>query len=567
MSHAELGSAIAMLANWPQLSRPENAVIMSRLTRTITAAVQDAEHEIKVRRVPTADTFDPRAWLLRQRGCKIYVAQPNFSDPKGRSLFDADQRENQYAVHYYVQGALAAHPWRTYNRSAADVIFFNASFSFRHELRIPARELLWRESRRVQSVDDGCQNSTWPLVFATEFTHHTSLPRMPKNVHLIRELRAGPNHLVAPFVVASPAWLVRSSTSDETAGRAGAHAGASEARRQLVLFGGHIPKLYISSTRYLIWRQLYLDPRATVFAATLCRMRGMASCDKSDAELLRGDDLFLQNECLYACSPQCPCERRRKQKCLDQPRMRSGGLAFYRAHCEKQGFMDPFLNFTATFRAAGQLAAVSHRLDRTEYLRQAMRHRFCIVAPGDYASTAKITEGILIAAAGGCLPLLVVDSSNFAAMPFPFADRVNYCSVAFIVHRAEAERRMPDVLRRLSAVDASERARRQRNAEQLLPAFVSRQGSSLGAPSAAEMAIADMCALARDRQRVRKKQKAAEHGLLPSQRRAGCVARRPRTSAWPLWPAASMVVTRIERVFATHTSSGSARSGSRTRSR
>ena len=37
-----------------------------------------------------------------------------------------------------------------------------------------------------------------------------------------------------------------------------------------------------------------------------------------------------------------------------------------------------------------------------------MSHRFCLVAPGDFTSTHKITETIAIAAAGGCLPVLVL---------------------------------------------------------------------------------------------------------------------------------------------------------------
>lgn len=521
-----------------------------------------ARHSTSTARAAAAP-FDVRSWLGDQPGCRIYVAQPEFADRKGRTLYDSEHREDQYALHYYLQAALAAHPWRTYNRSAADVVFFNASFSFRHELRISARDRLWREVERVRPVDNGCFNTTWPLLFATDFSHHLHLPNMPPRARLVKELQLSNSDLVAPSVVASPPWLVQSGlegqqgegkaallrtvtgASRRTAGDVSSAGVVSSApafvpweQRKLLLFGGHIPMIYLQPTRFLIWKQLYRDPRASVYAATLCRMRAMASCDKSDAELLSGDDLFLQKECFAACSPSCPCERRVKQRCLDQPRMRSGGLAAFRHRCAR-GFTDPFFNFSATFRDAGPLAAQAHRLDRTEYLRQASRHRFCLVAPGDYVSTPKVTEAISLAAVGGCLPLIVADSAD-ALTRLPYSDKVNYCSVAFIIRRHKAENKMRDILDELNLVNASEHAIRRQNARRLLPAFVSREGSSPANPSAAEMVLAEMCALAQ-RQQLAGPDRPDEtktgdghhhpptHGASPS----ACTAAKQRRSATP----------------------------------
>ena len=49
----------------------------------------------------------------------------------------------------------------------------------------------------------------------------------------------------------------------------------------------------------------------------------------------------------------------------------------------------------------------SQRLAHAEYLRLAMRHRYCVVARGDFPSTHKMTEVIALGGAGGCIPLYV----------------------------------------------------------------------------------------------------------------------------------------------------------------
>jgi hypothetical protein len=39
--------------------------------------------------------------------------------------------------------------------------------------------------------------------------------------------------------------------------------------RKLLFFAGHVPKLYLRSTRYLIWRQARTHPNVTAVSSTL----------------------------------------------------------------------------------------------------------------------------------------------------------------------------------------------------------------------------------------------------------------------------------------------------------
>ena len=452
-------------------------------------------------------------WLSQQRRCNVYVAQPDIADTGGFAApIDENQRHDQYAVHFYLQRALAAHPWRVESRSAADVIFFNASFTFhlgdREAVRESLRKGLQREvSRLAPDAGTACVPSTWPLLFATSFSHHQKLPGMGNGVHLVKELRSSPYDLIAPFVVARPAWLVQSHSVAPCQGPRCAPPSVPWAARKLVFFAGHVPMLYISTTRFNIWSQLHTDStRASVHVSTLCRSRAYVGCDKSDAELLSGDPRFFQAECLAACS-LCnggSCNPKESKWCLGRTVINSsipsGSLGHFRRQCL------PYMatNFSAIYRAAS--AHFENKgLSQADYYAKAMAHRFCIVAPGDYVSTRKVTESIAIAAAGGCLPLFVGEDNSQR----PYADHVNYCSVGFIISTWQAEHALAGVLHRLSAVTEAERRLRQVHAEGLLAAFVYREQSSFAKPSAAEIIIAEWCNLAH-RQRAAKQEREKE---------------------------------------------------------
>lgn len=74
----------------------------------------------------------------------------------------------------------------------------------------------------------------------------------------------------------------------------------------------------------------------------------------------------------------------------------------------------------ATAFATGSNVSVQERLSPDEYHNLAMRHRFCIAASGDNFATPKMTESVLFAAHGGCLPIIV--SSN-QGKKWPFETR------------------------------------------------------------------------------------------------------------------------------------------------
>ena len=63
-----------------------------------------------------------------------------------------------------------------------------------------------------------------------------------------------------------------------------------------------------------------------------------------------------------------------------------------------------------------QQSPLHANLPRSAYLEQAMRHKFCLVAPGDTRTTRKLAEAFALAAAGGCLPVIV---SRHFHPPFP----------------------------------------------------------------------------------------------------------------------------------------------------
>ena len=48
------------------------------------------------------------------------------------------------------------------------------------------------------------------------------------------------------------------------------------------------------------------------------------------------------------------------------------------------------------------IACDTRWLPRAEYRAHALRHRFCVAAPGDYWSTTKLADAIAAGGAGGC---------------------------------------------------------------------------------------------------------------------------------------------------------------------
>jgi len=162
-------------------------------------------------------------------------------------------------VHFWLEEALRSHPWRTsccWNN--ASVVYFNASFTYRHPQRLPAL------AEAARSADESARRGWSAAVFATAFSIFNRLPfhTNGSRIHHIKESAASESEetIVAPYVISTPEWLV---------GDAPVPAPPMWAERALVFFAGHIPLLYLSRLRFAIWQQLYSDPRATVFSRNL----------------------------------------------------------------------------------------------------------------------------------------------------------------------------------------------------------------------------------------------------------------------------------------------------------
>jgi hypothetical protein len=208
--------------------------------------------------------------------CKIYVAQVGqrsandvsdkmLDDPSARSadhagLFDP---RGMFAAHRWVQRALQSHPWRVFNRSEADVVYFNASLTYRHQWRYTAMALLRREAASIANGTSGCNKR--PELFATAMVAYYKLrdPTRDSSLHWITAFRTSRNDVIAPQCITTPAWLVNGQEPPESPAR------VQWASRKLLFFAGHIPRLYLSPLRFLIWAQIHADPRATVVQSTL----------------------------------------------------------------------------------------------------------------------------------------------------------------------------------------------------------------------------------------------------------------------------------------------------------
>jgi len=429
---------------------------------------------------------------IRAQRCRVYVHQPRV---KASDFFtESSRRHDEYSSHFWIQRALLSHPWRVMNESEADVVYFNASLTHRHPERYPL-------AKQLSVVGERMPRCATPVLFATSFFVMLRLQRkyVPERAHMISEMMhsavSRANDLLAPKVVSQPNWLV---------GREPALARVPWAQRRLVFMAGHIPAPYLSTLRWHLWRQLHADPRATVRHHDLTKLVKYASCSQPDSAFLSQPRLLLQ-ECARFCAAhphakQEPCIPQSGRAVCAPPEhwhlgdgvMRSAAdVAKFRRLCRHN--FDPH-NFTATWAAAGE-HVVGERLAPAAYMEQVMSHRFCIAAKGDYPATRKFIEYMAAAAVGGCLPLIIASRTWSRVMPY--ADLVNYCDVAFVIQAGEASRNMSGVLERLATVTEEEAQRRQRNALALLDALVYRNDSSVEEPSAAEVAIAQMCTRAR----------------------------------------------------------------------
>ena len=178
-----------------------------------------------------------------------------------------------------------------------------------------------------------------------------------------------PQDGVVPFVLSRPAWLVGSVPVPAELSPPPWHA------RKLVLFAGHVPKLYISTTRYLLWRAWRRDPRVSIHTKDIaCSLRAHSIC-RAPERWESEHDTFCQADChtSRSCKPNAMAMKR---------------------ECATYKHVD-------WDEELSDVERTSRGLSRSDYFKAAMSHRFCVIAPGDFPSTPKITEFVAIGAAGG----------------------------------------------------------------------------------------------------------------------------------------------------------------------
>lgn len=353
---------------------------------------------------------------------------------------------------------------------------------FRSEV---AKRQLWE---RMHDAADAL-NSTAPRV-VTNLNNECPPPWMgtkrsvPSDTIMLVDRARRAQDGVVPFVLSRPAWLLGDAPVP-----ADFVPRAPWAMRTLLFFAGHVPKLYVSSTRYLLWRAWRRDPRVSVFTKDIaCALTAHSICREPER---------WASEAATFCQRDCGTTRACK----------SGAAAMQR-ECKfykKVPWDDELPDVARTNRA----------LNRSAYLRAAMNHRYCVVAPGDYPSTPKITEFVAVGAAGGCLPVVVVPSParDGARRQLPYASTwLDYCDIAFLIPESAVgnSSEMRVILDRLAAVSPAEAARKRRALRHVRDAFVTRPtatpdgaGARAARPTASDFLLHEACALARRRSATR----------------------------------------------------------------
>ena len=236
-----------------------------------------------------------------------------------------DWQHHKYSAELHVQRHVNSHPWLLASSPAdADLIVVATNLSLWCAAGRPfgARRLL----RRVLDdplVRDASQPKA--LVLTNTECAHVVLQgvALPRHVLLITDRPERPalvasgasagagsktrtRRVVAPAVVARPAWLLSDDGKDDdhddddpSAPQASHSASLSRlvvpswGERRLAFFAGHVPRLFLSPLRYLIWKQLRnvagvtalshsLDCAVAAFAPTCAqpRKRQMAARDR-----------------------------------------------------------------------------------------------------------------------------------------------------------------------------------------------------------------------------------------------------------------------------------------------
>ena len=473
--------------------------------------------------------------------CSIYV-----HDLHAASGFDlpvaevpANWEHGQYATELWLQRALRRHPWRAESPEKADVIFVAANFSLACVMSMYKQRALWNKlvadpflypaagdastpTDATKAVAAGGNHNRSsiaigggapPSKFVT-FQYAACRPpwqlgsRKPSDVVLLKEYVNGDwsRSVVSPFVVSRPPWLVGAgaTTGASTAIVATSAAGPAQPvavawhARKLVFFAGHVPKPYIRPTRYLLWRQGRRDPRVTTVSSTLsCQVGAFAKCDLPTDFLKAQNNSFWLTHCHNVCGTTSKCMASRRIS----PKNNMAG--FVRACLKmKQGRLMRLANFTAELP---DMIRDTRRVPHGEYLRLAMSHRFCLIVPGDWVSTHKVTEAMALGGAGGCIPVFVAPGSKVKDIEqavtgmLPYTRWHDYCATSYFISEYAAKLNFSAVLERLERVSEAEATSKLAALRRVRDAFVFRREATLERPSAPQFLLGEVCAAARGR--------------------------------------------------------------------
>jgi len=295
----------------------------------------------------------------------------------------------------------------------------NASFTYGRERMGAFNELSERERKRerrrvsamrelstgLECIGNATQvqpsdcKSVW---FAVSFRTRSVMPRKASHpcLRFVRELDTGYTEhfqpLVVPFVVASPGWLV-SDEHNAAAAQPAQPAHVLWERRKLLFFAGHMPMLHISNVRWNLWRALQGDPRVTLYTPDLLyqviHSRACAVGERyRDRDSKRAPiRAFLHRECARYCVvhgdaflPNCSSSSTSTAALCAQYIRTTLDTVLQNRHCRVLA--------SHNVSGASEELIAPVRLSRDAYMAEMMKHRFCVIAPGDDMSTHKIGE-------------------------------------------------------------------------------------------------------------------------------------------------------------------------------
>ena len=451
-------------------------------------------------------TTDLDTAQLPSPSCRIYVHDVTHSlDPRfAQSVLQRTENkrprswaDNQWSIELHLQRGLLRHPWRVHSVDRADIIYVAANFSLmctvgmQHsayrvwEQALTDDVLLWPRNRSVPPKFIAFQASVCMPPW-------TRSGRRPADAYFLREtVRPAELHnsVLSPFAITHPRWLVEGAASD----RRWAKLTEPSPGARLLFFAGNIPKLYLSTTRYRLWRELRRDARVTTLSSTLyCTVGAYSICRRGKAALMSESLDFFRDWCKPFCGQNAPCGWSGDSVQSLRKRLSST--------CRK------YIGVNYTDELADMLRD-TRRMSHADFLRESWRHRFCLVTPGDWdAASPKISESIAVGGAGGCIPVLIVPSlepSQLAAF-LPYTRWLIYPSIAVLesVKSVVAPGGAQRLLQRLEAMPQAEIDQKHQSLARVARAFViqsSRSGLQPNSVDAVSYIASEMCALVQRR--------------------------------------------------------------------